>query len=84
MLWGALQALRQTRSGFMTNFTIPSYNCYLTPKGRSSVEPRIDKGSPGYCANVTDKPNRGPKSIGFVPARDVVMCWQVCCHCCHR
>jgi hypothetical protein len=72
-----LQALRQTRSGFNTTFVTPEYNCYKTPRGFSTVEPRITAGQPGYVAGVTDRPNRGPKTVGFSPARDIVMCWEV-------
>lgn len=71
----ALQALRQLRSGFITKFTAPGYNCYRTSRGKSFVEPRRVAGESGYVAGVTDRPNRGPRSIGFSPARDVILCW---------
>lgn len=72
-----LQALRQIRSSFNTTFVTPEYNCYKTPRGFSTVEPRITAGQPGYVAGVTNRPNRGPKTVGFSPARDHVMCWEV-------
>lgn len=71
------QALRQTRSGFNTTFVTPGYNCWLTRAGTSSVEPLIAANQTGWVAGVTDKPNRGPKTIGYSPGKDVVMCWEV-------
>jgi hypothetical protein len=80
------QALRQTRSGSNTTFVTPAYNCYVTRAGTSTVEPLIPANQTGYVAGITDRPNRGPKTIGYSPARDVVMCWQVglCCQLCCR
>ena len=72
------QALRQTRSGFSNTFARPQYNCWRTREGQSGVEPRINNSSaPGYLQGVTNRPNTGPKSIGYSPARGVVMCWEV-------
>lgn len=77
LLLPMLQALRQTRSGYNTTFISPAYNCYRTPAGKSFVEPYIPPGKPGYVAGVTDTPNRGPKTVGYFPAKNVVMCWEV-------
>lgn len=72
-----LQALRQVRSSYNTRFTTPGYNCYLTPAGKSSVEPKVDNTSdPRYMRGVTDTPNRGPRTVGYSPARGVVLCWE--------
>eukprot|EP00178_Gracilaria_changii_P025359 TRINITY_DN78156_c0_g1_i1.p1 TRINITY_DN78156_c0_g1~~TRINITY_DN78156_c0_g1_i1.p1 ORF type:complete len:507 (-),score=64.16 TRINITY_DN78156_c0_g1_i1:743-2263(-) len=51
-------------------------NCHMTKAGMSVIEPRIEKGSPGYEAGLTDVPNRGPRSEGFSPADDVTICWN--------
>lgn len=37
--------------------------------GTSVLEPRRVAGEPGYIANVTDVPNSGPRSVGYVPAQ---------------
>ncbi|CAD7698096.1 unnamed protein product [Ostreobium quekettii] len=55
---------------------------YLAPKcrriaeGSSLFEGKIVKGQDGYVKNLTDKPNTGSKTTGYVPAQDVVLCWE--------
>lgn len=51
-------------------------NCHMTKAGMSVIEPRIEKGLPGYIPGVTDVPNSGPNSEGFSPAEDVTICWN--------
>lgn len=41
------------------------------------MEPKIRANQAGFVAGVTDVPNRGPRTVGFSPAQDVVMCWEV-------
>jgi len=50
--------------------------CQLIPKGSSKFEGRIRPGEEFYVAGVTDVPNQGPKTQGYVPAEDVVLCWE--------
>lgn len=45
--------------------------CDRVPEGESLFEPRSDA-IPG----VSDVPNAGPGSPGYVPAEDVVLCWS--------
>lgn len=46
---------------------------YTIPAGASLFEPRIDQGSPGYIANVTDVPNTGYNTVGYVPANNITL-----------
>ncbi|GMH35360.1 hypothetical protein BSKO_03228 [Bryopsis sp. KO-2023] len=50
--------------------------CRLIEEGTSQFEGKIAKGEEGYIKGVTDVPNKGPKTKGYVPARDVVLCWE--------
>ncbi|CAD7700392.1 unnamed protein product, partial [Ostreobium quekettii] len=50
--------------------------CRLIPQGTSLYEGRIDAGMPGFIPGLTDIPNQGPRTQGFSPATDVVLCWQ--------
>eukprot|EP01121_Diplochlamys_sp_Union-15-3_P011109 TRINITY_DN3185_c0_g2_i2.p1 TRINITY_DN3185_c0_g2~~TRINITY_DN3185_c0_g2_i2.p1 ORF type:complete len:215 (-),score=45.09 TRINITY_DN3185_c0_g2_i2:106-750(-) len=43
--------------------------------GQSMFEPKITAGKPGYIANVTDVPNQGPGTVGYVPANNVTLSW---------
>ena len=45
--------------------------CFKTAEGASLFEPKSSK-VPG----MTDVPNRGSMTPGYVPADDVVMCWD--------
>eukprot|EP00803_Ostreobium_quekettii_P003985 evm.model.scf_129.9 EVM.evm.TU.scf_129.9 scf_129:95247-100481(+) len=55
---------------------------YMAPKcrrileGSSLFEGRIDPGGEFYVEDLTDVPNQGPKTRGYVPAEDVVLCWD--------
>lgn len=51
-------------------------NCMVQLPGASRVEGRIDRGQRGYVQGVTDRPNRGPFTKGFVPAKKVTICWE--------
>jgi hypothetical protein len=45
-------------------------------KGESRFEPRIDDEShPKFIAGVTNVPNQGPETVGYVPREDVVLSW---------
>lgn len=50
-------------------------NCLERQPGTSMGEGRIQKGEAGYIQGVTDVPNKGPFSMGFVPAGKVSVCW---------
>lgn len=50
--------------------------CRLLEEGSSLFEGKITEGEPGYVKGLTDVPNKGPKSKGYVPAQDVVICWE--------
>ena len=45
--------------------------CFRLPEGESLFEPRSDA-LPGF----SDIPNTGPRTIGYVPREDVVLCWD--------
>jgi len=49
---------------------------YVIKKGESLFEPKIEKGQDGYIEGVTDVPNSGPETVGYVPAEDVVLQWD--------
>jgi len=50
-------------------------NCGFVAAGTSVREPRVEKGSTGYVAGVTDVPNGGRGTRGYSPAADVTLCW---------
>lgn len=50
-------------------------NCAVQKAGMSGTEPRVEKGSFGYMAGLTDMPNTGLGSVGYSPAADVQICW---------
>eukprot|EP00168_Porphyra_purpurea_P016685 TRINITY_DN5493_c0_g1_i2.p1 TRINITY_DN5493_c0_g1~~TRINITY_DN5493_c0_g1_i2.p1 ORF type:complete len:289 (+),score=94.18 TRINITY_DN5493_c0_g1_i2:559-1425(+) len=50
-------------------------NCGVVAAGTSAREPRVEKGTAGYVAGVTDVPNAGPRTRGYSPAADVTLCW---------
>ncbi|CAD7700389.1 unnamed protein product, partial [Ostreobium quekettii] len=50
--------------------------CHLIPEGVSLFERRIDAGKPGYIPGLTDVPNNGPRTKGYAPGTDVVLCWE--------
>lgn len=50
-------------------------NCYTMMAGMSKVEGRIEKGVTGFSADVTNVANSGPESVGYSPAKDVLICW---------
>lgn len=50
--------------------------CRRVPAGESLFEKKINPGEPGFISGVTDFPNTGPRTTGYVPARDVVLCWE--------
>jgi len=47
----------------------------VIPAGGSGAEGRITVGSPGYIAGVTDVPNSGPATVGYVPATNITLSW---------
>lgn len=49
---------------------------WICEKGKSFYEPKIVKGEEGYIAGVTDVPNSGPYSVGYVPRKDIVLKWK--------
>lgn len=48
----------------------------IIKEGQSLFEPKIERGQEGYIEGVTDVPNTGPNSIGYVPAKDIVLKWE--------
>lgn len=48
---------------------------YTVKEGESIFEPKIEAGNPGYVAGVTDVPNTGPETVGYVPATDIELSW---------
>ena len=46
-------------------------SCYLSEEGTSFFEPKSD-----VLPGISDVPNTGPMSVGYVPADDVVLCWE--------
>jgi hypothetical protein len=42
---------------------------YIYEPGTSLLEPRRVQGEPGFVAGLTDVPNSGPNTVGFVPAQ---------------
>lgn len=77
LLLAVMQALAQLRIGQNTSFIQLGYNCYKTPRGSSTVEPMILYGKPGFRDHYTNKPNKGPLTRGYSPARSITMCWKV-------
>lgn len=55
---------------------------YLAPKcikyeeGSSLFEGKIIEGEENHIPGVTDVSNQGPRTVGYVPATDVVLCWE--------
>eukprot|EP01120_Amphizonella_sp_Union-15-10_P014457 TRINITY_DN700_c0_g2_i2.p1 TRINITY_DN700_c0_g2~~TRINITY_DN700_c0_g2_i2.p1 ORF type:complete len:525 (+),score=83.28 TRINITY_DN700_c0_g2_i2:65-1639(+) len=50
---------------------------YTMTAGSHPLEPKIDDPSdPNYVAGLTDVPNTGPGTPGYVPARDIVFDWD--------
>jgi len=46
------------------------------PAGSSTFEGRITSGNPGHIPGVTDVPNSGPGTVGYVPATDITLTWN--------
>ncbi len=46
---------------------------FTVKEGESLFEPKITVGNPGYIAGVTDVPNTGPETVGYVPATDITV-----------
>lgn len=52
-------------------------NPVVVPEGASFREPKITNTSdPRYIAGVTDKPNTGPGTPGYVPATNITLTWK--------
>jgi hypothetical protein len=51
-------------------------NSFYVNEGQSLFEPKIERGSPGYIAGVTDVPNKGPESVGYAPAKEMTLSWS--------
>lgn len=49
---------------------------WICKRGKSFYEPRIGPGQPGFIPGVTNVPNQGPFSVGYVPARDIPLRWK--------
>lgn len=69
-------ACAQVLNLFFKNKRPVSANCAVQEAGMSEIEPRIEKGSFGYIAGITDVPNQGAGSVGYAPADDVSICWK--------
>jgi hypothetical protein len=49
---------------------------YTIKKGESKFEPRIDDpADPKFVDGLTNVPNQGPESSGYVPRDDIVLSW---------
>ncbi|CAJ1951726.1 unnamed protein product [Cylindrotheca closterium] len=66
----AMAALKR----FFPDGLIQGANCARRKAGTSTYEPKIEAGQPGYISGVTDVPNQGPRTIGYSPAADVIIC----------
>jgi hypothetical protein len=52
-------------------------NPVVVPEGASFREPKITNTSdPRYIAGVTDKPNTGPGTPGYVPATNITLTYE--------
>lgn len=51
-------------------------NCFVVKEGESETEPRIGPGEEGFIPGVTDVPNRGARTVGYVPAKEETICWS--------
>jgi hypothetical protein len=45
-------------------------------EGALPLEAKIVKGQPGYIKGKTDVPNKGPATVGYAPAKEVVLNWK--------
>ncbi|CAD7704987.1 unnamed protein product [Ostreobium quekettii] len=64
--------------GALDNFFGTAYvapKCRRITEGSSLFEGRIDEGEPGFVEGLTNVPNKGPRTTGYAPATDVVLCW---------
>ncbi|CAD7701075.1 unnamed protein product [Ostreobium quekettii] len=50
--------------------------CRRIKEGESLFERKIEEGEEGFDAGLTDVPNQGPRTKGYAPATDVVLCWD--------
>lgn len=48
---------------------------FTVKAGESLFEPKRVAGQVGYIAGVTDVPNEGPETVGYVPREDVTLYW---------
>jgi hypothetical protein len=49
---------------------------YTIKKGESKFEPRIDDtADPNFVDGLTNVPNQGPESSGYVPSDDITLSW---------
>lgn len=55
---------------------IKSANCVVLERGRSRIEGFIPEGNPGYAKGFTDVANKGYRSRGYSPAKDITICWK--------
>jgi hypothetical protein len=52
---------------------------YIFEPGTSLLEPRRLQGEPGFVAGLTDVPNSGPTTVGFVPAQVGLPSMRIIC-----
>eukprot|EP00803_Ostreobium_quekettii_P001822 evm.model.scf_234.4 EVM.evm.TU.scf_234.4 scf_234:42361-46613(+) len=64
--------------GALENFFGDAYvaqKCRKIEEGSSLFEGRIERGQPGFVDGLTNVANKGPRTTGYAPATDVVLCW---------
>ncbi|CAD7700387.1 unnamed protein product, partial [Ostreobium quekettii] len=61
---------------FFNNEEYRAPKCRLIREGQGLYERRIDVGEPGFVDGLTNVPNNGPRTPGYSPATDVVLCWE--------
>lgn len=50
-------------------------NCFVQKAGGSKIDGMIKEGERGFIDGVTNVPNKGMFSKGFVPGKNVTICW---------
>eukprot|EP00803_Ostreobium_quekettii_P001821 evm.model.scf_234.3 EVM.evm.TU.scf_234.3 scf_234:33900-39232(+) len=66
-------------AGALENFFGEEYvgpQCRRVKEGESDFEGRLEEGDPDFVDGLTNVPNQGPRTTGYAPASDVVLCWD--------
>jgi len=64
-------AASETLRLFFGNDRYRGPSCHLIPKGASLFEPKSN-----LLPGISDRPNKGPNTPGYVPREDVIICWD--------